>query len=122
MKRILSPKYCDWSPRIAARYRRNRRDAVRRFESLISPEPNTGCWLWMGATQSRGYGHLRVCDRDTLAHRFSYEHYVGAIPDGLTIDHLCCVSVCVNPAHLEPVTREENIRRSWAAGTAKRFA
>ncbi|MDQ1426633.1 MAG: hypothetical protein QOK39_109 [Acidimicrobiaceae bacterium] len=44
-------------------------------------------------------------------HRWSYEQLVGPIPDGLVLDHLCRVTACVNPAHLEPVTLAENFRR-----------
>jgi len=62
------------------------------------------CWNWSGAIQSRGYGNYR----GKLAHRVSYEKYVGAIPTGLTIDHLCNNRICVNPAHLEPKTQYAN--------------
>lgn len=70
----------------------------------------SGCWLWQGATH-RGYG--RVCHerRSWVAHRFFYTALVGPIPEGLTLDHLCRVRNCVNPAHLEPVTAIENYRR-----------
>ena len=70
------------------------------------PEPNTGCWLWMGWTV-RGYGRYGVEGR--LAHRLFYETYVGPIPDGLVIDHICRVRSCVNPAHMRVVTSGENV-------------
>lgn len=72
----------------------------------------TTCWNWQGARQSRGYGSFGIAPgRTALAHRVAYEAMVGPIPDGMTLDHLCENKVCVNPAHLEPVTREENTRR-----------
>lgn len=70
------------------------------------------CWLWRGAhNKPQGYG--RVCiDHQTLyLHRVTYEMLVGAIPDGLHLDHLCRQSPCCNPAHLEPVTPRVNTRR-----------
>ena len=69
------------------------------------------CWLWMGATQSRGYGSLSIDGRAWLAHRAVYTLLVDEIPDGLTLDHLCLVKRCVNPSHLEPVSASENKRR-----------
>lgn len=74
------------------------------------------CWLWTAAT-ARGYGKfsfgtLANPSRMVHAHRFSYELLVGPIPDGLELDHLCRVKLCVNPAHLEPVTHQENTRRA----------
>lgn len=80
-----------------------------RFESKV--ERTDTCWLWLGATNSRGYGCWGVEGVSQLAHRVAYELLVGPIPEGLTIDHLCFNKVCVNPAHMEPVTREENSRR-----------
>lgn len=64
------------------------------------------CWLWTGAT-TVGYGRFR----GSGVHRMAYEELVGPIPDGLVMDHLCRVRHCVNPAHLEPVTLAENVRR-----------
>lgn len=82
----------------------------------------SGCWLWTGAVTSRGYGCVSVNGRRELAHRVSYEEHVGAIPDGLTIDHVrdrgCVSKLCINPAHLEPVTGVENTRRYFATVTA----
>lgn len=71
------------------------------------------CWLWSGHLDKDGYGRIRV-DSNTLrtAHRFSYTHFRGDIPDGAELDHLCRQRSCVNPAHLEPVTHKENMRRS----------
>jgi len=69
------------------------------------------CWLWTGSRDSHGYGHFKRDGRIVRAHRWFYENLVGDIGADLTIDHLCRVKLCVNPDHLEPVTRGENIRR-----------
>lgn len=72
-----------------------------------------GCWLFTGATQSRGYGSVGIGNKRTaLAHRVAYEATVGPIPDGMTIDHLCLNKTCLNPEHMEIVTRAENTRRA----------
>lgn len=71
-----------------------------------------GCWLWIGAVNNKGYGSTSVSNRSVMAHRWSYELFVGPIPDGLHIDHLCRIRNCVRPDHLEPVTLAENNRRS----------
>lgn len=70
------------------------------------------CWLWTGSLHSLGYARLGVDGERVYVHRYSYELANGAIPDGLTIDHLCRVRHCVNPDHLEAVTLAENLRRS----------
>ena len=82
---------------------------LERFEAKIEPEPMSGCWLWTGA-RSNGYGHFNK-GKDVIvwAHRVAWELTHGMIPEGLTIDHLCRVRVCVNPAHLRIVTNRENI-------------
>lgn len=77
------------------------------------------CWLWVGARASRGYGLFVYDGRRGYAHRFSYELHVGAIPVGLTVDHVyprCTSKLCVRPNHLELVTRQENSRRAPRVG------
>lgn len=88
------------------------------YDQRIMPEPNSGCWLWVGSIDPRptsGYGRLWVGHRVTgsfkPAHRLVYEYMVGPVPEGLTLDHKCRVRQCVNPQHLEPVTNRENILR-----------
>lgn len=77
----------------------------------ISIDTVRGCWLWVGDSVKGGYGRTVVDGRKWLAHRAAYTAYVGSIPEGLTIDHLCVRPACCNPAHLEPVTMKENTMR-----------
>lgn len=79
------------------------------FERTM-PEPNTGCWIWIGARNDDGYGHVRSAGAVVGAHRLAWETFVGEIPDGLCILHRCDCPPCVNPAHLYPDTQLENIR------------
>lgn len=92
------------------------RTLEERFFAMV--EKTDDCWLWTGFRRPKGgYGAFRAtADKTYAAHRWSYEFLVGPIPDGLTIDHLCRNPPCVNPAHLEPVTIQENIARvpKWA--------
>ena len=81
-----------------------------RFEAKI--ERTDTCWIWRGTILKIGYGSCSYRHRATYAHRIAYEIYVGPIPRGLELDHLCRVTRCVNPAHLEPVTHAENMRRA----------
>jgi hypothetical protein len=69
------------------------------------------CWKWTAGLTGSGYGRFRWDGGEVAAHRFAYELLVGAIPDGLQIDHLCRNRACVNPAHMEPITQRENILR-----------
>ena len=70
------------------------------------------CWAWTAFRARNGYGQYTVNARRNQAHRVAYSVLVGPIPDGLHIDHLCRVRECVNPAHLEAVTQQENNRRA----------
>lgn len=92
---------------------------ISRFHKYVMPEPMSGCWLWMGSLDGRGYGSMRVGNTAVgrsivRTHRFSYELYKGPIPDDMCLDHLCRVRSCCNPDHLEPVTIRENILRGEA--------
>lgn len=80
--------------------------AQQRFWSKV--EKTRGCWLWIGATSTKGYGRACVDGRFYQAHRLAYEWSKGLIPEGMQLNHLCRTRHCVNPAHLRPVTNREN--------------
>lgn len=69
------------------------------------------CWPWHGVIANNGYGIFSFRSKTAMAHRLSYEWLVGPIPEGLTIDHLCRNTLCMNPSHMEPVSMYENIMR-----------
>lgn len=95
-----------------------------RFWAKVSE--GESCWQWTAATNGRGYGRFSHGpmrgQTHELAHRFAYEALVGPIPVGLTVDHLCENKRCVNPAHMELVTRAENTRRRHERERARRLA
>lgn len=100
------------------------RNLVDRIAANIEIDPESGCWLWTGTKLPNGYAVVPVTRSQAYAHRASYEAHVGPIPHGFEIDHICHTNdadcregddcphrSCVNPEHLEPVTRRENALR-----------
>lgn len=74
-----------------------------------------GCWVWQAYKNQGGYGCLAVNGRKESAHRASHMAFKGPIPPGLDIDHLCRNRACINPDHLEAVTRQVNVLRGMNA-------
>ena len=100
---------------------RMRQRAERVCTDLVDWHPS-GCWLWTGRLDPKGYGTVHVFGKSQRAHRVVYELFVGPIPDGLELDHLCRVRHCVNPDHLEPVDHKTNVLRGdgWGAKNARK--
>lgn len=91
-----------------------RRPSIDRFAEKVALT-DSGCLEWIATRQRNGYGAFFDGTTTVRAHRWAYEYFVGPIPPGLEIDHLCRHRPCVNPEHLEPVTRAENLRRALEA-------
>lgn len=99
-----------------------KQEPIDRFLRFVTPGRREMCWEWQGNISSTGYGGFYFGSADPhsshkmgTAHRFAYEHWVGPVPKGLELDHLCRNRLCVNPWHLEPVTPDENKRRMGVA-------
>jgi hypothetical protein len=77
-------------------------------------EDGTGCWIWDGYCDPNGYGRIYNRDRKRIewAHRFSYEAHKGHLPAGFEVDHVCQQTNCVNPGHLDAVTKAEHNQRT----------
>ena len=84
-----------------------------RFWSKVDKRGPDECWLWQTGMVFGGYGKF-FDGKIIRAHRYAYQLLVGPVPEGLELDHLCRVRNCVNPAHLEAVTHQENCQRGIA--------
>lgn len=85
-----------------------------RFWTKVAGGDVDTCWVWQAAVSRNGYGRFSLPGQAAgyvLAHRWAYEQLRGEIPAGLVLDHLCRNTLCVNPWHLEPVTKSVNARR-----------
>ncbi len=85
---------------------------LRRFEAKYRIDSDTGCWLWISTVGRGGYGQFWLRGKTLAAHRVSYSHHIGPIPDGYTIDHIeaaCSSRSCVSPGHLRAISNKANI-------------
>ena len=93
------------------------RPLAERFHEKYMPEPMSGCWLWTGGTNERGYGIIGVTAyKGDKAHRVSWRIHRGDIPEGVNVLHRCDVPACVNPEHLFLGTLRDNMRDCVAKG------
>jgi len=85
--------------------------SLEQFMDKVAPDPASGCWLWLGAIRTKGYGAVFINHKNRAAHRVAYELLRGPIPAGKQVDHLCRVRSRVNPEHMEIVDNRTNVLR-----------
>lgn len=91
---------------------------IEAYERRVVKHPS-GCWGWTLKQASNGYSIFSFGGKKMLAHRFSYEYYVGHIPDGMCVLHKCDNRSCSNPEHLFLGTLDDNNKDMWAKGRGK---
>ena len=107
----------------AARFRANSlrvpAAVIERLEAMSIPEPNLGCWLWLGEVHDSGYGRISLKGRMRFVHRVAYAAWVAPIPNGQRILHRCDQPTCVNPGHLYAGSAGDNFTDMVRRGRAK---
>lgn len=87
-------------------------------------DQETGCWIWLGKKSKKGYGHFSIRvngrPRNRMAHRVAYEELTSDTPGDFDLDHKCRNYLCINPMHMEKVTKTENNRRRDIANSSLR--
>jgi hypothetical protein len=102
------------------------RSAGERFDEFVYPDPNSGCFIWVGAVARKGYGCFMVGSlrdgsrRLTQAHRFAWERANGPIPAGMCVLHKCDTPCCVNPDHMRLGTLHDNAMDMAAKGRGRK--
>jgi hypothetical protein len=91
-------------------------DVLKRFWAKVLKQPGDGCWEWIGAKHTGGYGQLRVSGVLKTTHRLSWEIHKGEVPAGLWVLHKCDNRACVRPEHLFVGTGLQNVRDTVAKG------
>lgn len=86
------------------------------FNARYREDPETGCWLWTGSRVNDNYGCANIDYKQLLAHRLAFELFVGPIPPGKYVCHICDVPLCVNPAHLFLGDQKDNLEDMTAKG------
>lgn len=106
-----APHYSRWRKNgdpLASKPRTKRPLGERFWEKV---DASGVCWEWTKGKNDKGYGSFRLEGKTRGAHKVAWELLMGPVPAGLDLDHLCRNHACVNPDHLEPVTRRENVLR-----------
>ena len=88
---------------------------MHRFWTKVNK--TTTCWNWEGAVDRHGYGRFRHEGTNWLPHRLAYTVLKGGTPPGKELDHTCQNKLCVNPDHLQAVTRDEHVQTTVARRT-----
>ncbi len=109
-----TPEHCANISASVKRTKSHQSEATAEFRFIrniveVPSSLDTPCWEWQGKRNHAGYGVFKTYGKNTLIHVFAYKHWIGPIPDGLRLDHLCRNRACGNPAHVEPKTDRANI-------------
>jgi HNH endonuclease/helix-turn-helix, Psq domain len=98
---------------------------AERMDDWTVPEPNTGCWLWVGAISDKGYAHVGVSAdgvyRTLSAAKVNFVRFKGTVPVGVEVRHTCDQPCCVNPEHLVLGTHTDNMRDMISRGRHRTF-
>jgi hypothetical protein len=98
------------------------KDFESRLWAKVDKTAEGGCWIWTACLNDAGYGMIGVSGKPRRAHRVVYELTYGSIPDGKELDHICRVRRCVNPNHLRPVSRRENLTAPGSLAIIAKYA